>query len=229
MIELHQVSKSYDNSIAALIDINLKINKGDFVFITGPSGAGKTTILKLLSSAEKPTKGEVIVNGLNITRIRPSAVPYFRRQLGVVFQDFKLIARKTVYENVALSLQILGNRRKSIKKRVWQVLKWVGLLQKKDAFPPQLSGGEQQRVAIARAIINNPVILLADEPTGNLDAALALDIMKLLRAINARGTTIVIATHNRSIAESFSDIIVMLEHGQVKHQPPEPRTVETNL
>jgi len=221
MIEFHNVSKFYDNSIAALTDITLKINKGDFVFITGQSGAGKTTILKLIFSSEKATKGELIVNGLNITRIKSSAIPYFRRQLGVVFQDFKLIPRKTVFQNVALALEILGNRNKVIKKKVWQVLKWVGLLQKKDAFPPQLSGGEQQRVAIARAIINNPIILLADEPTGNLDAALALDIMKLFRAINARGTTIVIATHNSSIAESFSDTVVSIERGQIKGQPSE--------
>jgi len=216
MIEFHNVSKLYDNHIAALTDISLKLGKGDFVFITGPSGAGKTTILKLIFSSEKATTGELIVNNLNITRIRSADIPCFRRQLGVVFQDFKLIPRRTVFENVALALEIVGHPNKVIKKKVWQTLKWVGLLQKKDALPPQLSGGEQQRVAIARAIINNPIILLADEPTGNLDPALAFDIMKLFRAINARGTTIVIATHNCNIADSFSDTVIRIEHGRIK-------------
>jgi len=215
MIQLHQVHKFYDTSIPALEDINLKIRKGDFVFVTGPSGAGKTTLLELIFSAETPSKGEIIVNGVNITRIKSSAIPYIRRRIGVVFQDFKLIPTKTVYENVAFALEIIGVNRKIIKRKVWQVLKWVGLLQKKDAFPPCLSGGEQQRVAIARAIINNPILLLADEPTGNLDPALSLDIIKLFKAINARGTTILIATHDRQMAEKFSDKIIFLKHGKL--------------
>jgi len=216
MIRLHQVSKLYNNNIPALTDINLKINKGDFVFITGPSGAGKTTLLKLIFSAERPSKGEIVVNGINLARIKTSAIPYFRRKTGVVFQDFKLINTKTVYENVGFALDILGTKRKFVKRKVWQVLKWVGLLQKKDALPPCLSGGEQQRVAIARAIINNPVLLLADEPTGNLDPVLSLEIMKLFKAINARGTTVVIATHDKSMAEKFSENITCLERGHVK-------------
>ncbi|MCX8044944.1 MAG: cell division ATP-binding protein FtsE [Desulfobacterota bacterium] len=214
MIEFHNVSKCY-NSTPALSDINLTINKGDFVFLTGPSGAGKTTLLKLIFLSERPTEGEIIVNGVNITRMKSSAIPHFRRKLGVVFQDFKLLPGKTVFENVALGLEIIGLNRKLIKRRVWQVVKWVGLLQKIDSYPPYLSGGEQQRVAIARAIINNPMLLLADEPTGNLDPGLALEIMKLFKAINTRGTTIVIATHNRDMAETFSHNIVALSHGRL--------------
>lgn len=216
MIQLHQVSKFYNAMIPALVDVDLAIDKGNFVFVTGPSGAGKTTLLRLVFSAERPSKGEIIVNGVNIARIKPSMIPFFRRKIGVVFQDFKLINSKTVYENVGFSLDILGMRRKFIKRRVWQVLKWVGLLQKKDSLPPCLSGGEQQRVAIARAIINNPVLLLADEPTGNLDPVLSFEIMKLFKAINARGTTVVVASHNRKMAEKISDNIVYLEKGRVK-------------
>ncbi|MCP4714248.1 MAG: cell division ATP-binding protein FtsE [Deltaproteobacteria bacterium] len=216
MIQLHQVFKYYDTNLPALADITLKIKKGDFVFITGPSGAGKTTLLKLMFSSEKPTRGEIIVNGINIARIKASGIPAFRRQAGVVYQDFKLINSKTVYENVSFPLDISGARRKVVRRKAWQVLKWVGLLQKKDSFPNHLSGGEQQRVAIARAIINNPILLLADEPTGNLDPVLALEIMKLFRAINTRGTTIIIATHNQSMAEKFSEKIIHLERGHVK-------------
>jgi len=215
MIEFHHVSKLY-HTTPALSDINLKINKGDFAFLTGPSGAGKTTLLKLIFSSERPSNGEIIVNGVNITRLKPSAIPYLRRKIGVVFQDFKLIATKTVFENVALTLDIIGMSRKVIKRRVWQVLKWVGLLQKIDAYPSCLSGGEQQRVAIARAIINSPLLLLADEPTGNLDPGLSLEIMKLFKAINTRGTTIVVATHNRAMAESFSQNIIGLSHGRIE-------------
>ncbi len=216
IIQLHQVSKLYGTNMQALTDINLKINKADFVFITGPSGAGKTTLLRLIFSAERPSSGEILVNGVNIARIKPSLIPYFRRKTGVVFQDFMLIKNKTVYENVALTLNILGIKTKIVKKKVWQVLKWVGLLPKKDSYPQYLSGGEQQRVAIARAIINNPILLLADEPTGNLDSMLSIDIMKLFKAINARGTTVIIATHNKKMAETFSSNIIHLERGHLK-------------
>ncbi|MFC1591774.1 cell division ATP-binding protein FtsE [Thermodesulfobacteriota bacterium] len=215
MIQFHQVSKLYDSTVPALMDIHFKVNKGDFVFINGPSGAGKTTLLKLIFSSERPTKGEIIVNGINICRMKPSDIPQFRRKIGVVFQDFKLIKTKSVYENVAFALEILGTRQKVVKKKVWQVLKWVGLLQKKDTLPPRLSGGEQQRVAIARAIINNPILLLADEPTGNLDPVLSFEIMKLFKAINARGTTVVIATHNREMADKFSGNIISLGRGHL--------------
>jgi len=210
MIHIHQTSKYYNSSIPALVDVSFKIRKGEFVFITGPSGAGKTTLLRLLFCAERPSSGEIILSGVNISRIKPPAIPALRRKIGVVFQDFKLITTWSVYENVAFPLEVMGTGRKTTRKKVWQALKWVGLLQKKDTLPLCLSGGEQQRVAIARAIVNNPLLLLADEPTGNLDPQLSVDIMKLFRAINARGTTIVVATHNRAMAEQFADTIVSL-------------------
>jgi cell division transport system ATP-binding protein len=216
MIKLHRVTKYYENKIPAINDINLNISKGDFVFITGPSGAGKSTLIKLIFSSEKPNSGEIVVNGKNITRMLPKEIPYFRRSVGVVFQDFRLIQNRSVYDNVAFPLDIIGTRIKLVKKKVWQVLKWVGLLQKKDSLPLQLSGGEQQRVAIARAIINNPILLLADEPSGNLDPKLSFEIMKLFKAINARGTTVVIATHDKNTALNFSENIITLERGKLE-------------
>lgn len=215
MIKLHRVTKYYENKIPAINDINLSISKGDFVFITGASGAGKSTLIKLIFSSEKPNSGEIIVNSENITRMSPKEIPYFRRKVGVVFQDFKIIQNKSVYDNVAFPLDIIGTRGKLVKKKVWQVLKWVGLLQKKDSLPLHLSGGEQQRVAIARAIINNPLLLLADEPTGNLDPKLSYEIMKLFKAINARGTTVVIATHDKNTALKFSENIITLDRGKL--------------
>jgi len=215
MIKLHRVTKYYDNKIPAINDINLNIGKGEFVFITGPSGAGKSTLIKLIFSSEKPNSGEIVVNSENITRMSPKEIPYFRRRVGVVFQDFKIIQNRSVYDNVAFPLDIIGTRRKLVKKKVWQVLKWVGLLQKKDSLPTHLSGGEQQRVAIARAIINNPLLLLADEPTGNLDPKLSFEIMKLFKAINARGTTVVIATHDKNTALKLSENIITIERGKL--------------
>ncbi len=215
MIKLHRVSKYYENKIPALNDINLKINKGAFVFITGSSGAGKSTLIKLIFSSERPNTGEIVVNNKNITRMSQKEIPFFRRKVGVVFQDFKIIQNRSVYKNVAFPLDIIGTGRKSVKKKVWQVLKWVGLLQKKDSLPLHLSGGEQQRVAIARAIINNPILLLADEPTGNLDPLLSFEIMKLFKAINARGTTVVIATHDKNTAQKISENIITLERGKI--------------
>lgn len=215
MIKLHRVFKYYDNKIPAINDINLTIEKGSFVIITGPSGAGKSTLIKLIFSAERPNKGEIVVDSRNLTRMDQKEIPYFRRKVGVVFQDFKIIQTRSVYENVAFPLDITGTSPKVIKKRVWQVLKWVGLLQKKDALPFHLSGGEQQRVAIARAIINNPILLLADEPTGNLDPVLSFEIMKLFKAINARGTTVVIATHDKNTAQRISENIITLERGKI--------------
>lgn len=215
MIKLHRVTKYYENKIPAINDINLSIRKGEFVFITGPSGAGKSTLIKLIFSSEQPNTGEIVVNNENITRMSSKEIPYFRRKVGVVFQDFKIIQNRSVFDNVAFPLDIIGTRRKLVKKKVWQVLKWVGLLQKKDSLPSQLSGGEQQRVAIARAIINNPILLLADEPTGNLDPKLSFEIMKLFKAINARGTTVVIATHDKNTALNFSENIITLERGKL--------------
>ena len=215
MIKLHRVTKYYENKIPAISDINLSIRKGEFVFIIGPSGAGKSTLIKLIFSSEQPNTGKIVVNNENITRMSSKEIPYFRRKVGVVFQDFKIIQNRSVYDNVAFPLDIIGTRRKLVKKKVWQVLKWVGLLQKKDSLPSQLSGGEQQRVAIARAIINNPILLLADEPTGNLDPKLSFEIMKLFKAINARGTTVVIATHDKNTALNFSENIITLERGKL--------------
>ena len=215
MIKLHRITKYYENKIPAINDFNLSIRKGEFVFITGPSGAGKSTLIKLIFSSEQPNTGEIVVNNENITRMSSKEIPYFRRKVGVVFQDFKIIQNRSVFDNVAFPLDIIGTRRKLVKKKVWQVLKWVGLLQKKDSLPSQLSGGEQQRVAIARAIINNPILLLADEPTGNLDPKLSFEIMKLFKAINARGTTVVIATHDKNTALSFSENIITLERGKL--------------
>ena len=215
MIKLHRVTKYYENKIPAINDFNLSISKGEFVFITGPSGAGKSTLIKLIFSSEQPNTGEIVVNNENITRMSSKEIPYFRRKVGVVFQDFKIIQNRSVFDNVAFPLDIIGTRRKLVKKKVWQVLKWVGLLQKKDSLPSQLSGGEQQRVAIARAIINNPILLLADEPTGNLDPKLSFEIMKLFKAINARGTTVVIATHDKNTALNFSENIITLERGKL--------------
>jgi len=215
MIKLHNVTKQYDSPVTALENLSLHIPRGSFVFVTGHSGAGKTTLLKIIFSSERPTRGEVLVDNVNIGRLSAHKIPLFRRRLGIVYQDFKLIATRPVYDNVAFPLEILGENPRRIKKRVWQVLKWVGLLTKKDAMPLSLSGGEQQRVAIARAIITNPVLLLADEPTGNLDTALARDILKLFKAINARGTTVLIATHNDEMARQFSDSIVHLTRGHL--------------
>ena len=215
MIKLHNVTKKYDTPVAALDNLNLHIPRGSFIFITGHSGAGKTTLLKIMFSSERPTSGEVLVDNVNIGRLTEHKIPLFRRRLGIVYQDFKLIPSRPVYDNVAFPLEIRGENPRRIKKRVWQVLKWVGLLAKKDAMPLSLSGGEQQRVAIARAVIANPVLLLADEPTGNLDAELARDILKLFKAINARGTTVLIATHNDEMARQFSDSIVHLTRGRL--------------
>ena len=219
MIELHKVSKYYNSTIPALYDVSMKINKGDFVFLTGPSGAGKTTLLKLLFLSERPNSGKIIVNGTDISSLKPSAIPHFRRKIGVVYQDFKLINTKTIFDNVAFPLDMQGLRSEMVKRRAWQVLKWVGLLQKNEAYPQSLSGGEQQRVAIARAIINSPLLLLADEPTGNLDNELAFEIMKLFKAINVRGTTVVIATHNNAMARQFSDHIIHLGHDHSEEGP----------
>ena len=196
MIELQNVSKYYAANTPGLATMSLSVGRGDFVFLTGPSGSGKTTLLKLLFLSEVPTEGTIVVNGRDLTTVYPSAIPYFRRQIGVVYQDFKLLKTKTIFDNVAFPLEIQGLKSESVKRKTWQVLKWVGLLQKNDAYPESLSGGEQQRASIARAIITSPQLLLADEPTGNLDNKLAWDIMKLFKAINRRGTTVLIATHN---------------------------------
>jgi len=212
MIQLFHVSKSFGQNIA-LKDINLRIRKGDFAFITGPSGAGKTTFLRLIFGAAKPTEGQILINGINLNRITRLNLDLLRRRIGFVFQDFKLLWRKTVYENVALALEVTGERSAIIRKKTHQTLRAVGLSKKEEAYPLQLSGGEQQRVAIARALINDPLLLLADEPTGNLDPDITRDIMVLFRSINLRGTTVVIATHSKELLKDTDQRTMVLKNG----------------
>lgn len=218
MIQLFHVHKHYLKGSAALEDISLQIEKGEFVFVTGPSGAGKTTLLKLMFLAELPSKGQIIVNGHNITRLRKSAVPFLRRNIGVVFQDFKLLHDQTVFDNVAITLAVTGMPKKETKRRVWEILKMVGLQHKLNSLPLRLSGGEQQRVSIARALVNEPAILLADEPTGNLDPDLTVDVMKLFEEINIKGTTVVVATHDKGLIATYRKRVITLEHGRVTGQ-----------
>jgi cell division transport system ATP-binding protein len=215
MIHLFHVYKSFGSENPALIDVNLAVEKGEFVFITGPSGAGKTTLLQIIFCAERPTSGYALVNGRNLSRIKDRELALLRRRMGVVFQDFKLIPSRTVFENVALALEIMGAPFSVIRKRVHQTLRHLDLGGKEGYYPPQLSGGEQQRVAIARAIINNPLILLADEPTGNLDPDLTVEIMALLRQIHIEGTTVVVATHDQELLRDSKRRIVTLNKGRI--------------
>ena len=214
MIQIYSVSKSFGVNIA-LDDIGLKMRKGEFAFITGPSGAGKTTLLRLIFGADRPTSGQILINGINLTRISRHKLDLLRRQIGFVFQDFKLLKNKTVYQNVALALEVTGERPVIIRKKVHQALRAVGLEKKEKAYPLQLSGGEQQRVAIARAIINDPMILIADEPTGNLDPEITKDIMILFRSINLRGTTLLIATHSLELLRDTDQRIIVLNSGRI--------------
>jgi len=215
MIEMFHVYKSYPNAPPCLSEITMRIDKGEFVFVTGPSGAGKTTLLKLIFCAERASSGQVLVNGRNLARIKGSAVPFLRRNVGVVFQDFKLLTHRTVAENVAFTLQVLGTSRLDCDERVGKMLKRVGLDHKADCLPPRLSGGEQQRVVIARALVSEPAILLADEPTGNLDPELTVEIMDLLCDVNVRGTTVVVATHDASLLARYRKRILRLERGRL--------------
>ncbi|MBN1850845.1 MAG: cell division ATP-binding protein FtsE [Deltaproteobacteria bacterium] len=214
MIQIFSVSKSFGGNIA-LKDISLRVRQGEFVFITGPSGAGKTTLLRLIFGTEKPTGGQILINKINLTRIKRLKLDMLRRKIGFVFQDFKLINTRTVFQNVALALEITGERSTIIRKKTHQALRALGLEKKENAYPLQLSGGEQQRVAIARAIINDPLILIADEPTGNLDPDITKEIMLLFRSINLRGTTLVIATHSRELLEDTGQRIVVLNQGRI--------------
>ena len=216
MIQFFQVYKTYPGAIKALANISFKIKKGEFVFVTGPSGAGKTTLLKLIIRAERPDRGEILVNKRNVSRLKNSQIPMLRRTIGFVFQDFKLLNNKNVYDNVALVLRAVGHNKREIPKRVRQVLRVVGL---EDwvlrQFPLKLSGGEQQRVAIARALINTPSIILADEPTGNLDPELTVEIMNLLEKVNTLGTTVVVATHNTNLVSQYQKRIIPLYRGKM--------------
>jgi cell division transport system ATP-binding protein len=215
VIETHHLSKLYSRGLYALQDLSLTVEKGEFVFLTGPSGAGKSTLLRLLLVQDRPTEGELFVNGHDLTSLSRGDVQEYRRGIGFIFQDFKLIPARTVFENVAFVLEVLGVPGGQQRRRAFQVLKWVGLQHRINAYPRDLSGGEQQRIAIARALVNDPALVLADEPTGNLDPDLSLEIMNLLREVNAGGTTVVVATHDRELIRLVGRRTITLEQGRV--------------
>lgn len=215
MIEFVKVNKDYKAGKKALDNINLKINKGDFVFLVGSSGAGKSTFIKLLLKEEEVSSGTIIIDGVDTAKIPKRKIPKFRRNIGVVFQDFRLLPNKNVYENISFAMEITGHSNKEIRRRVPFVLGMVGLSEKAKSYPNQLSGGEQQRVSIARAIVNNPNLLIADEPTGNLDPQTAWEIMNILKDINRRGTTIIMATHAKELVDEMKKRVVVLEKGKL--------------
>ena len=215
MIEMQNVYKTYPNGVKAINGISIKINQGEFAYIVGPSGAGKSTFIKMMYREEKPSSGNIIVNGANVAKIKDSKVPIFRRHIGVVFQDFKLLPKLTVYENIAFALEVIEQSPEEIKKRVLEVLELVKLKGKMDSFPDELSGGEQQRVSIARSIVNSPKVVIADEPTGNLDPETSWEIMDIFEEINKHGTTILMATHNREIVNTIRKRVIAIENGNV--------------
>ena len=215
MIEFTNVVKTYEPGTKALNGVSLKIDDGEFVFLVGPSGSGKSTLIKLLTAELMPTSGNVFVNGFALEKIRARAIPYMRRTLGVIFQDFRLIDNKSVYDNVAFAMRVIGAPESEIKKRVPYVLELVGLENKSRRLPHELSGGEQQRVAIARALVNNPSVIVADEPTGNLDPARSLEIMMLLEQINALGTTLLVVTHEKELVNRFTKRVIAIDEGKI--------------
>ncbi|MEH7225098.1 cell division ATP-binding protein FtsE [Bacillus sp. JJ1566] len=215
MIEMKDVYKKYPNGVMAVNGINVKIDQGEFVYVVGPSGAGKSTFIKMMYREEKPTKGSITINGIDLAKLKEKKVPLLRRNIGVVFQDFKLLPRLTVYENVAFALEVIEENPKNIKKRVMDVLDLVRLKHKARFLPDELSGGEQQRVSIARSIVNSPGALIADEPTGNLDPETSWEIMNIFEEINFRGTTIVMATHNREIVNTVKKRVIAIESGKI--------------
>lgn len=215
MIEFKNVSKVYDNNVKALSNVNIKIDAGDFVFLVGPSGAGKSTFVKMLLKEIEPSEGQIIVDGIELSKIKRKKVPFHRRKIGMVFQNFRLIPSLNVYENVAFAMRVLEASPSEIKKQVPIALSLVGLSNKQKMFPNQLSGGEQQRVSIARAIVNKPLVLIADEPTGNLDPETAKEIMALIEDINKSGTTVVMATHAKEIVDDMQKRVIAIERGQV--------------
>jgi cell division transport system ATP-binding protein len=215
MIEFRNVSKTYDTGTEAVHKANFNIEKGEFAFLVGTSGSGKSTLIKLILKEENPTSGNIIINGKDTTYLKPKRVPYLRRSMGVVFQDFRLLPDKTVYDNVAFAMYIVNATKRHIRRQVPMVLSLVGLSNKAKVYPNELSGGEQQRVALARALVNNPSMLIADEPTGNLDPDTAWDIMTLLDDINKRGTTVVVATHAKDIVDKMKKRVIQIEDGHI--------------
>ncbi|MCI8554883.1 MAG: cell division ATP-binding protein FtsE [Clostridiales bacterium] len=215
MIEFRGVHKTYDTGVKALKDINIRIDKGDFVFIVGASGAGKSTFLKLIMREEVPSAGEVVVNDYRLSRLKRREIPYLRRTMGIVFQDFRLINKMTVFDNVAFAMRVTGASSRDVRKRVPYILGLVGLQNKARSFPMELSGGEQQRVGLARALVNNPSLIIADEPTGNIDPELSFEIVELLNEINRRGTTILMVTHEHDLVRKFSRRVIKIRDGCV--------------
>ncbi|TCZ76871.1 cell division ATP-binding protein FtsE [Paenibacillus albiflavus] len=215
MIEMQDVWKTYPDGTQALRGVSIQVDRNDFLYVVGPSGAGKSTFMKLIYREERPTKGQIFVNGFNIEKLKQRKIPYFRRNIGVVFQDFRLLPKLTIYENISFAMEVIEANPKQMKKRTMEVLELVKLRDKANSLPGQLSGGEQQRVAIARAIVNNPSVIVADEPTGNLDPDTSWGIMKLLEEINFRGTTIIMATHNRDIVNNMRKRVIAIENGLI--------------
>ena len=215
MILMKNVYKKYPNGIVAANGINVEIDKGEFIYVVGPSGAGKSTFIKMMYREERPTSGEILINGINLATLKTKRVPYLRRQIGVVFQDFKLLPRLSVYDNVAFALEVIEETPINIRKRVMEVLDLVGLKQKARMLPTELSGGEQQRVSIARALVNVPAVIIADEPTGNLDPETSWDIMNLFEEVNRRGTTVIMATHNKEIVNTIRHRVIAIEGGLI--------------
>lgn len=215
LINISDVSKRYKNGVTAIYDLDLKIKKGEFVFVIGGSGSGKSTLIKMLYREEKPTKGQIIIGGINVAKLRNSKVYKLRRRLGIVFQDYRLLPKLTVYENVAFTLEVIGTKKSEIKKRTLKAIELVGLKAKTRNYPNQLSGGEQQRVVIARAIVNHPKLLICDEPTGNLDPITSMEIMKVLEQINELGTTIIMATHDLEIVKKMNKRVIVIDEGRL--------------
>lgn len=215
MIDMQDVWKTYPNGTHALQGLTVHITKNEFVYIVGPSGAGKSTFMKLIYREERPSKGQIFVSGFNLAKLKARKIPFVRRNIGVVFQDFRLLPKLSAYENIAFAMEVIEAPKKVIKKRTMEVLELVNLTDKANSFPAQLSGGEQQRIAIARAIVNNPAVIIADEPTGNLDPETSYEIMKLLEEINFRGTTIIMATHNRDIVNKMRKRVIAIEDGKI--------------
>ncbi|MCK9224781.1 MAG: cell division ATP-binding protein FtsE [Candidatus Muirbacterium halophilum] len=215
MIQMYNVSKVYSNGVRALDNINVEIERGEFIFLIGSSGAGKSTFLKMIFREELPSEGHVIIDGRNVEALKESKVPYLRRNIGVVFQDFKLLKTKTVFENVAFAMRVIGIPKSTVDMQTRKALDLVGLLHKARMYPDQVSGGEQQRVCIARALVNDPAILLTDEPTGNLDPDISNDIMKMLKEINLRGTTVIMATHSKTIVDRMRERVIVLKDGRI--------------